>query len=242
MKLKNIKDSFNEREIQPSAGSWEKLSAQLDGQEKKKKKPYLYWIGAVAALLLIALMVYPAFNNATIKAGDQTSQMVEVNTTEPELQNSSTETIVMDINKTALSNNEVEGDEIVVTNVSNKKPTAKAPQKVLNRAVVNSVPVKKETSAITAMNAKGTVMVESIAQNEVAQLTAEQEADLLLNSLLNNNQAKENVASYTIQPKQLLRETEWDIEADRRNQLNNELKKGLGKLKTEAFALIGVDN
>ncbi len=78
----------------------------------------------------------------------------------------------------------------------------------------------------------------AIAMNGSNTLTPEQEADLLLKEAFAKAESK-TIASQSIKPEQLLRETEWDIESERRNVLNDGLKSGLDILKNEAFALIG---
>lgn len=65
-----IKDKLAKREITPSAGSWEKLSGQLNSEEKKQS-PIFWWIGIAATVLgaiLIAGMVYNS-NPATATPG-----------------------------------------------------------------------------------------------------------------------------------------------------------------------------
>lgn len=55
-----IKEKLSQREITPSAGSWEKISGQLNS-ENKKPAPMFWWIGIAATLiggLFIAGMLY----------------------------------------------------------------------------------------------------------------------------------------------------------------------------------------
>lgn len=66
---KEIKKQLNEREIQPSAGAWQKLEAVLDEQSGKKKsagKIFLILISAAASVLLIVgLMLFLKSENET---------------------------------------------------------------------------------------------------------------------------------------------------------------------------------
>lgn len=50
---KEILEKFKNRKIQPSASAWERLSHQLDTQEKKKKKGWFLYIGYAATIALI---------------------------------------------------------------------------------------------------------------------------------------------------------------------------------------------
>jgi len=57
----DIKRKLEQRHIQPSEGSWEKLSAKLEGQHLKKNRSAFWWIGIAASLLgllLVATFIY----------------------------------------------------------------------------------------------------------------------------------------------------------------------------------------
>jgi hypothetical protein len=68
MKLNHIKDKFDDREIQPSAASWEKLSQRLDAEQKYNKKPIIIWFAAIAAVVVLGLTVVPSLfvTNSTL--------------------------------------------------------------------------------------------------------------------------------------------------------------------------------
>jgi hypothetical protein len=67
-----IEDQFKEklsaREINPSAGSWEKLSGQLDS-EGKNPRPVFWWIGIAATLLGAILIAGIVYYNETATEG-----------------------------------------------------------------------------------------------------------------------------------------------------------------------------
>lgn len=260
MKLRDIKDNFNEREIQPGAGSWEKLSAQLDAVESKEKRPYLYWLGAIAAILVVALIAYPAISgiNSGILGPDNQvviQESVNVDEAGTEVNKSPKNDVAVEVK----SDSEFNEQEKSIEKEKEKAPAAKnlpaaIPVKEALAQAHSSERISSKIHKSTASNATlsndenitskiETVDISTIAQVENGQpLTADQEAALLLKSLLENPENKTDVATHYIKPKQLLRETEWDVEADRRNRINKELKDGLGRLKNEAFALIGVNN
>ncbi|MCM4155829.1 hypothetical protein [Gramella sp. AN32] len=50
----HIKEKLDSREIQPSAGSWDKLNARLDNSEGKKNKTGL-WITSIAAVMILLI-------------------------------------------------------------------------------------------------------------------------------------------------------------------------------------------
>jgi len=56
---RHIKEKLQDREIQPSASAWERLSAQLDEVESKKKRHWFFYVGyAASILLLISLVIF----------------------------------------------------------------------------------------------------------------------------------------------------------------------------------------
>ena len=60
-----IKEKFAQREIVPSASSWERLSIQLDNQPKNKKRSWFLYIGyAATILILISVGVYTFSSNS----------------------------------------------------------------------------------------------------------------------------------------------------------------------------------
>jgi hypothetical protein len=63
---KNIKEKFANRTFEPSTSAWERLSAQLDEQPKKKKEGWFLYIGAAASiLLLVSIGFYFISDNTT---------------------------------------------------------------------------------------------------------------------------------------------------------------------------------
>lgn len=61
----NIKEKFAKREIVPSASAWERLSIQLDNQQKNKKRSWFLYIGyAATILILISVGVYAFSSNS----------------------------------------------------------------------------------------------------------------------------------------------------------------------------------
>jgi hypothetical protein len=56
MKLHNIKDQLEERTIEVSENSWEKLASQLDANDQKKKRKSFYPYAACLALLISFLV------------------------------------------------------------------------------------------------------------------------------------------------------------------------------------------
>lgn len=250
MKLKNIKNSFNNREIEPSTGAWDQLASRLDQEEKKKKKPFIYWLGAIAAIFILGVIVYPFIN------GDSTTP------------NSNENTIVLEdvnsINETNLKNNELAVEsklnlEEKIENspvksvINNTTPTTVSEKRKLKRSSQvanvtkpseNKQSVTKEsnikeirTNSIIEDSSINPLLSNPITQVGPKKLTTEEEMELLLNEAMQNT-PKTVIAAKEYNIDQLVRESEWDLEADKRNKVNSAIFNQLGKLKNEALTLI----
>jgi len=243
MKLKNIKDQMDKREIAPSAGSWDALASRLETEEKKNKKPLIYWLGAIAAVLIAAVLVYPSLNDDTDVANSSENQVVQA---EDELQqefNNATLQSNVDIpisqEPPLVENNtlEMEKKEAVESKniILKNEGVTQVSQKVIVRIQRNENEPLPETIFKTN-NGNLMTAIDSLTPVETP-LTTEEEMELLLRQAMNKVEMTE-VAVKSINPDQLLRETEWDIESDKRNKLQNSLQNGLNFLKAEAIAIV----
>lgn len=256
MKLKNIKDTFNSREISPSTGSWDQLAGRLDLEENKSKKPVLiYWLGAIAAVLIAALLLYPALTNESSVNQDSNSQIVTTDDpVEQESINGSEDNAVVIIEKNQLieekqpSNDEVNKsiirkpankilkEQSSITQPSQKQITSNE-QKLANQKlqiIENTLlnddlnEVSKKSTAIALQESKPVIK---------KSLTVDEEMELLLNNAMGKVKTTE-IVTKTVDPNKLLRETEWDIESDQRSKLQNGIQNGLNFLKAEAIAIV----
>lgn len=55
---REIREKLQNREIQPSASAWERLSAQLDAVEEKKKRNWFLYVGYAASIALIVSLFF----------------------------------------------------------------------------------------------------------------------------------------------------------------------------------------
>lgn len=83
-KTDNIfKKAFKTRTIEPSISSWDRLNTQLDNhEEKKKKKPFVYFSYAASILLIVSLGIYfsqEANNQIQIKKSQEVVHVKENN-------------------------------------------------------------------------------------------------------------------------------------------------------------------
>ncbi|GAK89950.1 hypothetical protein JCM19297_572 [Nonlabens ulvanivorans] len=249
MKLNNIKNTFEKREIRPSAGSWDVLSARLDEDDKKSKKPVvIYWLSAIAAIFIAALLIYPSLTNDALINSDNNEVVntlpVDVDITnedmiivEPKLENTDVaSTVNTEVqNNDESGNNAIKNQSIAQNNKQPKTANSKVKDQVIN--VQNPASSFNIDEPLSKGN-EDTVMASVPDQHIIKkQLTAEEEMELLLNKAMGKVEVTE-VAVKTINPDKLLRETEWDIKSDNRSKLQNSIQGGLNFLRAEAVAIV----
>ncbi|GAL01111.1 hypothetical protein JCM19314_2311 [Nonlabens ulvanivorans] len=251
MKLNNIKNTFEKREIKPSAGSWDVLSARLDEDDKKSKKPVvIYWLSAIAAIFIAALLLYPSLSNETIiNSDDKIVNTLPLNTdnakddlliVEPKLERDKNIDVASTVNTEVQNNNESNNNAIKNQSIAqNNKQPKTVNSKVKDQAInvqnpASSLNIDKALSKDNEDTAMASVSNQHIIEK---QLTAEEEMELLLNKAMGKVEVTE-VAVKTINPDKLLRETEWDIESDNRSKLQNSIQGGLNFLRAEAVAIV----
>jgi hypothetical protein len=112
--------------------------------------------------------------------------------------------------------------------------------------VAATVNTKQETAnKLVISNVQNEVAVQAIVKEipqvktQTTKLTAAQEADMLLERAMGKLKTQQTgVASKTVDPAKLLLETQWDIDAEKRNRVENILLDQFGKLKAQAIAII----
>ncbi|SCY24381.1 hypothetical protein SAMN05192588_1842 [Nonlabens sp. Hel1_33_55] len=250
MKLNNIKDKFEDREIQPSADSWERLSQRLDTGEKKSKKPVILWLSGIAAVLILGWIAAPAFFAfQTSQPVDNVLVIEESNTIEDASNGNKDEEIEISSDL-----NDSDREAIVSSDIQKESQGSRVKEKRQTPVVkeVGKASVKNDIAFETVEKQKeGNLVIQDVIANKETtavemQMTAPiSEADRLLNDALkrigSKSQINTGVASNgkpSIDPQKLLRETEWDLEDQKRNLFENTLLDGLGRLKREAVALI----
>ncbi|WP_438962577.1 hypothetical protein [Nonlabens sp.] len=250
MKLKNIKDQMDKREIAPSAGSWDALASRLETEEKKNKKPLIYWLGAIAAVLIAAVLLYPALNDdhvvnyqvdeTVVIIEDQRQEIVDDKLSVNEILKAQESKKLVDHNTNTVQKKEeviIEkspAQEQYIVQLPQKESVRKEkPQQETFQMIDNLLPQEPVESTLddtTITSNENPVVIEKV-------LTAEEEMELLLNKAMKKVE-QPAIAVKSINPDLLLMETEWDIESDQRSRLQNSIQDGLNFLKTEAVALI----
>ncbi|MFT4612696.1 MAG: hypothetical protein ACI92X_001205 [Dokdonia sp.] len=74
----NIKDKLEKRTIQPSSGAWNKLSTDLNSNDKKNTRGFIFYIGIAASIIGVLLVTTVLFNTSENQLGEPT--LVNTNT------------------------------------------------------------------------------------------------------------------------------------------------------------------
>ncbi|MGJ8684913.1 MAG: hypothetical protein ACSHWW_09835 [Nonlabens sp.] len=251
MKLKNIKETFDNREIKPSASSWDALSSRLDQEEKKSKKPVvIYWLGAIAAVLIAAVLLYPSLSDDLNINDESTHQIVitedavkeesgklNPEVIENELVNEQVTEVVSIANTAVKKELEV---KVQSKNKSSVKGTKKSkPSSISSPQEVEIAQVPLSGNKELLIDSQEETTIAHMETNVIVEktLTAEEEMELLLNEALQKTQPTE-IAAKSIDPNKLLREAEWDVESDRRSRIQNKLQDGWDFIKSEAVTMV----
>ncbi|MFS4494882.1 hypothetical protein [Maribacter sp. 2308TA10-17] len=240
---KHIKKQLQEREIQPSANAWEKLSEKLDldadAPQSKKRNYFWYSIAASFIGLLIISVVYFSSGSPL-----NTSPDVQIVETKEDASDTKTDSILKD-------------DKEIEETVAENDKTELAPARKVERIIgsqtselkdqITSVdPVNKEAEAAVEKSSKPTYFKEEIINTKILEIVAtvdslelnrdaltEAEVDDLLRNaqdeilrekLFNQNGSVDAMA--------LLTEVEDELDKSFRDQIFESLKTGFLKVRT----------
>ncbi|AZQ42708.1 hypothetical protein [Nonlabens ponticola] len=247
-----MKKKFDNREIQPSADSWDRLSGMLDAEQKStNEKPVIYWLGAIAAILILGLIAVPVITsnnemssspeNTVVLENDVSSESVI--TTEPDA-----EEVKSSKRKPFLQEAIVVAEpKRIKKDTKRSTSTVKERNKSKSQSYKSSIATQSEPIEAIAIIEEPSTMDEpadDIVSSKAADvaLSPKDEANRLLDQALQSKATKTMITNASINPQQLLRETEWDLEARRQDRLQNIVEDGFKILKREAVALIDSRN
>ena len=233
-----IKEKFESRKIQPSAGAWQQIESQLNAAPVKRNRPF-GWVSAAAVLVGVSLISFLYFNRT-----EEYQQPVEQMVVQP-VEKSESELHVKDLKdqvemkipeKTQIANT---GDESMVKSVEKvvkSKPKLKDSD---NLATIQEVKLKPAESVNLENNDK---LIDSKVDELVAQIAGMEEdkvalTDAEVDSLL--EQAREDIlkskvkaVNGSVDAMALLAEVETELDQSFRDQLFDVLKQRYLRVKT----------
>lgn len=237
---KHIKKELQEREIQPSANAWNKLSEKLDDDAPQHKKKGYLWYGIAASFIGLLIVSILYFNN---EDSSNTLDVQVVDTTEETIEAKTSTDIIeeKDIEEVVVENNPI--DELPTNDV---QLIAKNPIPELQNQVTfvqkNDISIESAIKKIVTpdsfkeevINTKVLEIiaaVDSLEQNntvltnaEVDELLRNAQEEILRDKLFNQNGSVDAMA--------LLTEVEDELDQSFRDQIFESLKTGFLKVRT----------
>ena len=241
-----IKKQMLDREIAPSAGSWDKLSSRLDAQEEKKK-PLVLWMGIAASIIGGILILSLVFNNSTPSV---TPQIVDTPSEEVKIEKAPIETseeIFTEINTEEPQVAVSEEKKELINPVTNKKPISEKKIQQNNReavAAIDNSSLINEKSDVGLASAKSQEILdlelnealsEVMAKTSSGTAVTDAEVDKLLEEAarrISLERYSKNYASGKIDPQDLLLDVEFELDNSFRDKIFDMLKEGYSKAKT----------
>lgn len=250
----HIREKLQERELQPSKGSWEKLAAQLDASTpvKRQSKRYL-WLAVAASLVAILVVGSLLFNQNGDVSGEKSLVDEEVNDnsmkdsevmlsestseedSEENKMNSETETQIgtatlsVEPKRTSETHRKVENQI-----VEDKKETLAVNNTIENQEEpIDPIPeTPKEKTFFDTQVDKVVASVQGI-QKDKGTVTPEEIDELLTKAQREiQNRRILNSENNKIDATALLEDVEWELERTFRDKVFDALGDGFQKIRT----------
>jgi len=231
---KHIKKQLEEREIQPSANAWERLSEKLDVDEPQSKKRYYLWYGLAASFIGFLIISFVYIN--TTKDQSTNIQVVENPVKSSELINDELEINVQtEVEKIVEFDAPIAEKKDFKNSITNK---IDKPQKAITRIEKRNgisenieLPLKDSEEVINIKIMEVVAQVdlleqqdESLTDAEVDSLLRKAQNEILNDKLFRNARSVDAMA--------LLTEVEDELDKSFRDQIFESLKNGFLKVRT----------
>jgi len=236
---KHIKAQFKEREIQPSENAWEKLSSELNTDDRKKKPVYL-WMG-IAASVIVLIGVTMFFFNSGDKVNETQFKVVETDSKEVLKENVHTEKVpfvekeqetVATTSDLEKINNVVEKKqepikEIEVINITNEIEITSVEhiesEKIEDKLEISDDIINTKVAGIVAQ-LNELEQYSAVTDAEVDSLLKRAQDEILREKIFNTDKSVDAMA--------LLTEVEGELDQSFRDQIFNSLKASFIKVRT----------
>ena len=227
---KQVQHKLSNREIKPSANSWDRLDAMLSVEETPKKKGFL-WKNIAASFIVLASVGYYFYNqNTTVEPIKEESIVVEENS-EFRIQNSENK------EESTESTKEVLVENTILIN-GNKNSSISKLKVVAISESNNQQPTTNNQHGVSMMNQSTVNNNEPNAQNKqptnskyisAEKLLAEVSGEDFRNNKTENKEVKKRIS---ISPNALLSNVESELNQTYRETAFEKLNKNLNSIKT----------
>ena len=250
---KEFKEKLDRREIKPSENSWEKLSSQLDSEEKSSKIN-LWWLGIAATILAGILIIGLQYRNSPVES---TPQVVDApvekvridkkENTDANINKGEELPVLKDDNsrvairsqKESLKNNTQKAKAVQLNEPAKKYSTEEKPGAIASMLEPIGINEKKDSAVYSKSDdIISQKLSEVIAQvntmNSNGDSVSDSEVDKLLAQAATQIKKERdyNFSVGKIDPDDLLQSVEMDIEYSFREKVFDVLKEGYLKAKT----------
>ncbi|HDZ07103.1 hypothetical protein LCGC14_0166610 [marine sediment metagenome] len=236
---KHIKAQFKEREIQPSENAWEKLSSELNTDDRDKNPVYL-WMG-IAASVIVLIGITMFFFNSSDDINERQFKVVDTDNKEVKEEKINTESVpflekvqeaVATIDNVEKINNVVEKkpelienieiintkDEIEIASVEHIKSEKKDNKLEISDDIINT----KVAGIVAQLNELE--QYSAVTDAEVDSLLKRAQDEILREKIFNTDKSVDAMA--------LLTEVEGELDQSFRDQIFNSLKASFIKVRT----------
>ncbi|MDY8136488.1 hypothetical protein [Aquimarina sp. 2201CG5-10] len=194
-----MKEKLEQRAIQPSKDSWERLSSQLDEHQNQKKGDRKFWRYAVAASIVGILIITSIFFNDNQTPVEENKQFVDVNDREHKEKVNNTD-IVESENRNQ-KNKEAKqeslfNEELITKNEIKNNPVNQISENNTTRIKKNNSDSKKSNTS-KVVEEKETIIAESTKE---ASINANQEPE---KNLIDAKMIEDKVANVVAQVEEL---------------------------------------
>ncbi|CAM4106651.1 hypothetical protein [Gillisia hiemivivida] len=241
-----IKRQLRDREIAPSAGSWDKLSAKLD-ETQQKKKPFVLWMGIAASIIGGILILSLVFNNTS---PSDSPEMVDVHKEAVKLEENPVETSEEIFTQTQDEVEQVATSEVKKEQITPRSNPTVTPVNQLHQnnreaiAVIdnksllnqNSLGISIETTTDKILDLKlNDALTNVIANVENRATVTDAEVNKLLAEAaakISRERYKTDFAVGKVNPQELLQDVEFEMDNSFRDKIFEILKEGYSKART----------
>lgn len=222
-----VKKLLGEREIKPSAQSWERLEQRLE-KKGEKRRPFLLWITSAAAIAAIFFVLGTYFNPSIPL---EEPQMVEQEPEQPVLEEKISEPEIIQIaaseEEEDLEEEQKSSAEKPVKNTIFGAPVEKTSEKEMLLASEMPSEAPEEVKPEREVRLAGNKL--KINTHKNPSVVTDNEVEALL--LLATAELKSD-PTFTVNSKDLLNQVEYELEQSFRQKVFEVVKEGLSKAKT----------
>ena len=225
---KQVQQKLSNREIKPSANSWDRLDAMLSVEQKPKKKGF-FWINIAASFILLASIGYYFYNQTEI-AIPVKEETIIVGTDEKNIENREEKIEVR---------SEINGEVLVENNIKSeiRNQTTDNVSQITNKN--QELPILNQRVSISNQSNENTVISQILNQKPTssnrytsAEKLLAEATNAKFESKTTEKEKKQLKKRISVNPNTLLTNAEMEIYQSYRESALDKLNKNFNSIKT----------